>query len=61
MTLLLAAAVLLLQDRAADEAFSKIEDAVEKAKTLRVKFKVELDEGHGGEIVASVDVPLRVD
>ena len=27
----------------------------------RVKFKVELDEGHGGEVVASVDVPLRVD
>jgi hypothetical protein len=26
-----------------------------------VKFKVELDEGHGGEVVASVDVPLRVD
>jgi hypothetical protein len=27
----------------------------------RVKFRVELDEGHGAEVVASVDVPLRVD
>jgi type II secretion system protein G len=41
MNLLLAAAI-LLQDPSADEAFRKIEESFEKAKSLRLKFKVDV-------------------
>jgi type II secretion system protein G len=41
MNLLLAAAI-LLQDPVADEAFRKIEESFEKAKSLRLRFKVDV-------------------
>jgi len=41
MNLLLAVA-LLLQDKAAEETFNKIEEAIQKAKTLSFKYKFEL-------------------
>jgi len=41
MSLLLGAA-LLMQDKSAEETFKKIEERIERAKTLDVKFKFEL-------------------
>src|SRR5438094_617194 len=45
MNLLLVLAC-LAQDAPAEEAFKKIEESIEKAKTVRVKFKLE---GHGAK------------
>jgi outer membrane lipoprotein-sorting protein len=56
MSLLLAAAIMLqektrdlLQDKTAEETFKKIEEAVQNAKTVRIKFKLEgvLKDGQG--------------
>ncbi|MBI3854164.1 MAG: hypothetical protein HY293_00575 [Planctomycetes bacterium] len=46
---LLLAAVLLLQDKTAEEAFQKIGETIEKAKTLSVRIKVELTASVGGQ------------
>jgi outer membrane lipoprotein-sorting protein len=47
MTLILAAA-LLLQDKTAEDAFKKIDEAVVKAKTVRLEFKTEMTQVTGG-------------
>jgi outer membrane lipoprotein-sorting protein len=48
---LLAALALLLQDKTAEETFKKIEETVQNAKTVRIKFKLEgaLKDGQGKE------------
>jgi type II secretion system protein G len=46
MNLLIAVAI-LLQDKAAEEAFQKIADTIEKAKTVTLEFKAEVGQKRG--------------
>lgn len=56
---LLMAVVLLLQDKTAEETFKKIEEMIEKAKSVSVQYKVE---GINGERIKGekAQIPLTM-